>query len=121
MLINEAIVDILVAQYPDMSIHLNQFQDEVDAVMVESEGGNVRSASIPDQAFVKEAVSVYVRNTKHRACIDTAESIYRFLLTNLGSGNCITSVMTLNTPYLYSRTDNNEYIFNLRLQYTYKQ
>lgn len=126
-LLAPAIAEMLNTEFPTDNVSLDQFHQLDDrtskAVMVQSEGGTTSGFGDVMQNIVTETISVYVRNNNHQDCITKITNIYEYILSNYQdvANKCVSSINTLNTPYLYSKTDNNEYIYNFRINLITKQ
>ena len=126
-LLAPAIAEFLHAEYPTDNVAVDQFKQLKNGgargVMVQSEGGSTAGFGDVMQNIVTETVSIYVREKDLELCITKTANIYEYMLNkyqDIGD-KCVSSLNTLNTPYLFTKTDNNEYIYNFRIQLITKQ
>jgi hypothetical protein len=127
VLLAPAIAEFLHAEYPNDNVSVDQFKQLKNGgargVMVQSEGGSTAGFGDVMQAIVTETISVYVREKDLELCITKTANIYEYMLNNYQdiANKCVSSINVLNSPYLYSKTDSNEYIYNFRINLITKQ
>jgi len=122
-MIDEYASNILDGHYSDFDICIGQFQSNVESIMLEGEGG-VTDGYLIEGIFTREVLSVYVRSVDQKMARDTCRNIGDRLLDNMvgfDENIHVTGVRLENTTRFYSRTDNNEYIYNTRLETYYKR
>lgn len=134
-MITRYFTQLIKTEYPDeaSNVQLNQFNLQAQSdgtkavlptlVMVTSEGGVSQGFGKVNNVIFQEVVSVFVKSSKQTDAMNKINDVFVLLINEAIGGNddvCVSSIHVLNSPYLYSKSDNNEYIFNLRLNVMYK-